>query len=67
MLRESEFLTKFSSVRYSERLNKRNIALGGKEVSAFPVQREFVIAGVYFSHFFMRFAGGGGGAGAFPH
>ena len=60
MLRESGFLTKYSSARFSERKNKRNIALGGRKVSAFSWSRESVIAGVCFSHFFMCFARGAG-------
>ena len=32
-------------------------------MAAFPLQRESVIAGVCFSHFFMRFAREGGGRG----
>ena len=50
MLCESGVLTKYSSVRYSERNNGR--AWGQESV------RISVIAGACFSHCFMRFPGG---------
>ena len=54
MLCETGFLTKYSSVRYSERKKIEFRAWGQESV------RISVIAGVNFSHFFMRFAEGGG-------
>ena len=53
MLCESGFLTKYSSVRYSERKKQVKCRAWGQESV-----RISVIAGVCFSHFFMRFAGG---------
>ena len=49
MVCESGFLTKYSSVRYSERKKQVKCRAWGQEIDHISV-----IAGVCFSHFFMR-------------
>ena len=53
LLCESGFLTKYEVSAIAREKNiKWNVAFGGRKVSAFPLLRESVIAGLCFSHFF---------------